>query len=171
MLTYNEYLKVGIADYKITLNGGLLTLGLGSCVAVCIYDVYTGRGGLAHIMLPNKNPGSNPPHTSRLKYADIALPEMIDEMISLGSQKINLRAVIVGGGNMFINSSTPAEQGVGHRNQESVKKILSSYSIPIVAQDVGGNIGKTVYFDLKNGDVYVKKGVDIEQLYKGYALK
>lgn len=168
MLTYNEYIKVGIADYKISLDGpGILTLGLGSCVGVCIYDVYTNAGGLAHIMLPYKPDDLNISERSRLKYADIAIPEMIDKMIECGCKKLNLRAVIVGGGNMFSNSSTQLGDTIGYRNYQSVCSILSQYSIPIVAKDIGGNIGKTVYFSLEKGDVYVKKGLEIEQLYKG----
>ena len=169
MLTFNEYTKVGIADYKICNDeSGLLTLGLGSCVGICLYDAYTKIGGLAHIMLPSKPKDIVVTERSKLKYADIALPEMIDEMLKIGCKKIDLRAVIVGGGNMFLNSNLALEQTIGYRNYESVIEILAKYSIPIVAKDIGGSIGKTVYFNLKNGDVYVKKGLDVEQLYKGY---
>lgn len=171
MLTYNEYVKVGIADYKICKDEpGILTLGLGSCVGICLYDAYTNIGGLAHIMLPNKPEDNIVSERSRLKYADIALPEMINKMLEMGCRKLNLRAVIVGGGNMFLNSSMPLEQTIGYRNYQSVCNILSKYSIPIVAKDIGGSIGKTVYFSLESGDVYVKKGLEIEQLYKGYVI-
>lgn len=168
MLTYSNYVKVGIADYKISANpNGLLTLGLGSCVGICIYDIKTQIGGMAHIMLPSSHE-FKVLKGSENKYADIAIPNMVKEMESMGCKKSNFRAVIVGGGNMFLNSPIPIEQGIGYRNQISVKKILSSLSIPIVAQDLGGNIGKTVYFHLEHGDVYVKKGIDVELLYKGF---
>lgn len=168
MLTYSDYVKVGIADYKISVNpNGLLTLGLGSCVGICLYDVKTRIGGMAHIMLPDSTE-FKVLKGSENKYADIAIPNMVKEMESMGCRRSNFRAVIVGGGNMFINSPIPQEQGVGYRNQLSVKNILSSLSIPVVAQDLGGNIGKTVYFHLECGDVYVKKGLDVELLYKGF---
>ncbi len=46
---------VGIGEYLVDKNPGILiTLGLGSCVAVCIRDkVKGGIGGLVHVMLPD----------------------------------------------------------------------------------------------------------------------
>ncbi len=49
-----EQMKVGIADYKIgTSPQKLITLGLGSCVGIALYDKVKKVGGLSHIMLPD----------------------------------------------------------------------------------------------------------------------
>ena len=164
-ISCNAYSKVGIADYKINVNQeGLVTLGLGSCVGICIFDIHKRVGGLAHVMLPD-SPSDNDSEKSKLKYTQYTLPKMIDEMIALGCSKMNMRAVLVGGGNMFLNTKITLENSIGYRNLQSVQQILNQYSIPVVAQDVGGNVGKTVYFDLDEGDVYVKIGLDIYKLY------
>ena len=49
-----EIEKVGMADLKICkAPNALTTLGLGSCVGICLWDTASGIGGLAHIMLPD----------------------------------------------------------------------------------------------------------------------
>lgn len=168
MLDFNECIKVGIADYKIaSAPSKLVTLGLGSCVGVCIYDISKRTGALVHILLPSKNDYVTK-HSVDLKYADIAIPVVIEEMLSLGCRIKNMRAVVVGGGNMFKFDGKPLSESIGYKNQDSVKKILNSYNIPIVREDTGGELGKTVFFDTSTGDVYVKIGLETTKIYKGY---
>ena len=40
---------------------------------------------------------------------------------------------------------------IGQRNVESVRQVLRSLRIPIIAEDVGSNYGRTLYFNLSNG--------------------
>nr|MBO2470888.1 chemotaxis protein CheD [Bacillota bacterium] len=47
-------IKVGMADLQVAkAPDRLVTVGLGSCVAVCIYDPTAKVAGLAHVMLPS----------------------------------------------------------------------------------------------------------------------
>lgn len=168
MLDFNDCIKVGIADYKIiSTPGKMVTVGLGSCVGVCIYDIRKKIGGLAHILLPTKQA-----HVLKkdadLRSADVAVPKMIEEMVSMGCDIKHFRAVLVGGGNMFIYQGKDVKETIGYKNQQSVKKVLSEYRIPIVCDDMGGTVGKTVFFDTENGDVYVRAGVDLVRIYKGF---
>lgn len=168
MLNFNKCIKVGIADYKISENQeAIVTLGLGSCVGICIHDASLRIGGLAHILLPYSQDFILTKDVC-LKYADVALPMMIEELISLGGNIKNMRAIIVGGGNMFKTDNKDITESIGFKNQKSVKEVLHSYRIPIVCEDVGGEVGKTVFFDTATGDVFVKMGVDVKKIYKGY---
>lgn len=45
---------------------------------------------------------------------------------------------------------------IGERNVDSVREILRSFRIPVIAEDVGANYGRTVYFDLSNGMMKVQ---------------
>lgn len=165
MLDFNSCEKIGIADYKISKSPAqMVTLGLGSCVGICIYDVEKKIGGFAHILLPSKK-DYNIKSDTDLKYADVALPKMIEEMINLGCQIKNLRAVIAGGGNMFSDNEKNIKNTIGYKNQEAVRVILKNYRIPLVCDDTGGNMGKTVFFDTLQGDVYVKVGIEIKKIY------
>lgn len=45
---------------------------------------------------------------------------------------------------------------IGDRNVEVTKKTLKSLGIPIVAEDVGGNIGRTIEFFSEDGMLRIR---------------
>ena len=93
---------VGIAELKTAGSGETLTsLGLGSCVAVAIYDRQMRIGALAHVMLPSKDFGKRREGENMLKYADIAVPEALSLLESKGCNRIFMEAKIAGGACMF----------------------------------------------------------------------
>ncbi|AZT89780.1 chemotaxis protein CheD [Caldicellulosiruptor changbaiensis] len=149
-----ETIKVGMADLNVTKYPNILTtLGLGSCVGVCVYDSKNKIIGMIHIMLPYswgvKN-NSNP-----AKFADTGIPLLIEKMESLGSQKKDMVAKLAGGAQMF--EVTRSEfMNIGKRNVEAAKKILDELKIPIVAEDTGGNYGRTIIFYSEDGRLEIK---------------
>ena len=53
-------IRVGIADLNVTFEPRkLITVGLGSCIGIAIYDMNVKIGGLAHIMLPDSTQFNN----------------------------------------------------------------------------------------------------------------
>ena len=57
--------NVGIGEYRVARPPAVLvSLGLGSCVGVALYDPERKVGGLAHIMLPSSN-GAGGDHKPR----------------------------------------------------------------------------------------------------------
>lgn len=81
-----ELIKVGMADLKVIKHPGVLTtLGLGSCVGICLYDPVTKVTGMAHIMLPSSQSIRN--NSNPAKFADTAFDLMLSEMIKLGAEK------------------------------------------------------------------------------------
>jgi len=82
----NEYIKVGMADFKIGAGDDVLvTLGLGSCVGIVLYDKFKRIGGMAHIMLPSSKEIRN--NANRAKFADTALDEMLFEIVKKRSHQ------------------------------------------------------------------------------------
>jgi len=45
---------------------------------------------------------------------------------------------------------------IGERNAEAVKQTLSSFRIKLLAEDTGGNFGRTIEFYTENGQLYVR---------------
>lgn len=150
-----EPIKVGIADLKVsTAPNKIVTNALGSCVAIVLYDVVHRIGGLAHILLPNtafSKIRSNP-----AKFADTAVPELLSMMKQLGATKPTVSAKIIGGAQMFANVLVEPLGNIGQRNVQAVKEALAKENINILAEDTGGDCGKSVEFDLANGDVIVR---------------
>lgn len=157
-------LKIGIADANVVSSPDkLVTIGLGSCVGIAIYDKSKAIGGLAHIMLPDSTQFNN--INNPLKFADLAIPILVDKMIKQGALKSNLKAKIAGGASMFNFSDKSMVMDIGNRNSESVKKTLAKLCIPLIGEDVGGNKGRTVIFDTSNGTVQIKTvGVGTKEL-------
>jgi chemotaxis protein CheD len=97
------------------------------------------------------------------KFADTAIPGMIEDLGRLRGRNLKLRltAKVVGGASMF--QVGPALD-VGQRNQDAVEQILSDLGIPILARDVGGGTGRRVTLDTASGMVAIRipGGADYE---------
>lgn len=160
----NNEVRVGIADLNIAAPPEkLITVGLGSCVGIAIYDASSKVGGLAHIMLPDSTQFSNV--NNPMKFADLAIPILLERMEQKGALKRNLKAKIAGGASMFNFSDKSMIMDIGNRNGISVKKVLKEIGIPIIGEDTGGNKGRTMIFDTINGVVQIKTvGIGIKEI-------
>ncbi|MFZ7104618.1 MAG: chemotaxis protein CheD [Peptococcaceae bacterium] len=150
-----ENIKVGMADWAVCkAPQKLVTTGLGSCVGICLADSLIKICGLAHIMLPDSAQARN--NQNRAKYADTAITDMIAKMVSLGADEHRITAKIAGGAQMFNFAGTSSIMRIGERNVEAVKTKLSSHKIKIIAEDTGGNFGRTITFNPDNGELHIK---------------
>ncbi len=156
---------VGIGEMKITDSPHLIrAVGIGSCVAVALYDRDARIGGLAHIMLPCAEESRDTANPAR--FADTAIDMMLDGMMRRGAQIQNTRAKMFGGANMFPEIiSSNSNMDVGKKNILAVRQKLKKQGIEIVAEEVGGHIGRTVLFDSKNGSVLVRTAQLSEREY------
>jgi len=156
--------RVGIAELSVTTSPNkLITIGLGSCIGIALYDKYSCIGGLAHIMLPDSTAFSNIKNT--IKFADLAIPILLKEMEKQGASIKNIKAKIAGGASMFNFQDKSMIMDIGNRNGFAVKSTLQEKSIPIIAEDIGGNKGRTMIFDTYNGVVQIKTvGLGIKEI-------
>ena len=150
-----ELIKVGMADYKVgCYPASLISYGLGSCIGIAIYDPITKIGGLAHIMLPDSKQARSTENLA--KFADTCLPIMLEAMIKLGAMKSRLTAKIAGGAQMFAFTNSTDIMRVGERNAEAVRAVLKKLDIRLIADDTGGNYGRTVELKLDTGILKIK---------------
>ncbi len=150
-----ELIKVGMADLKAGKSpDSIISYGLGSCVGIALYDPQAKVGGLAHIMLPDSTQARATDNTA--KFADTALPVLLDQVLALGGSRNRLTAKIAGGSQMFSFAQATDVMRIGDRNAEAVKAVLKSLSIRLVAEDVGGNYGRTVELLLDSGIFVIK---------------
>lgn len=147
----SEVTRVKIAGLNVIKNEGKLLTTLGSCVGICLYDQKNKIAGMSHIMLPemlgeDKNPN---------KYADKAIPNLINMMKKSGANKKNIVAKISGGAVMFNLPQLKYLSKIGENNIIAVKKILKELGIRIISEDTGGSFGRNVYFDAQNGEIEI----------------
>ena len=152
----SDLLVVGISDYKLARYPNVfVTYALGSCVGICLYDKQTKVGGLSHIMLPESSMFKNN-EINRMKFADTAIVDLVQNLVKLGADRRKLTAKIAGGAQMFEVQQGSLVGTIGDRNTASVKNTLYGLKIPILAEDTGLNYGRTVYFDLETGIMKVQ---------------
>ncbi|MFZ5966566.1 MAG: chemotaxis protein CheD [Bacillota bacterium] len=151
----SELIKVGMADLNtIKHPGTLTTLGLGSCVGITLYDPITKIAGLAHIMLPSSKTIRN--NNNPAKFADTGITLLLEKVISLGANKNRLVSKIAGGAQMFSFSNKNDIMKIGERNTIATKEILGELGVPIIAEDTGGNFGRTIELYSDTGILLVK---------------
>lgn len=129
----------------------LVTLALGSCVGVALWDASRRRGALAHVMLPS--PTAHEPGGHLTRFASHAIPAMAAALGGTGSVS-PLVAKVVGGAAMFSGDTLHA--GIGERNVTEVRRQLALLCIPIVAEDTGGSCARTAAFHLDTGMLMVR---------------
>ena len=122
---------------------------LGSCIAVCVFDVTAGVGGLSHFVLPG--PGGDLP----ARAGDTAVPLLVDEVCSRGAHRSRLQAKLFGGAT--ISSAFNDKVPLGARNAEAARRALQKLHIDVIAEDLGGRRGRKVVFFPATGAVLVKE--------------
>ena len=149
-------INVGMAEMAVLRDSGeLCSLGLGSCVAVCLYDPPTKVAGMAHIMLPDSERSLD--LGNKGKFADLAIPLLISQMTDLGADSQRLLAIIVGGAEMFtFPGRSYSALRIGERNIASVKALLEELHIPIIGESVAGKQGKSVFFNVSTCIIQVR---------------
>lgn len=148
-------IRVRVADYAVTTGEKTLTtIGLGSCVAIALYDPTARIGGLAHILLPDESMARD--RSNPAKFPASAVPLLLSEMVRLGAESLRVNAKIVGGASMFANLLPTGGINVGERNVAAVKQALADAGVPVVAEDTGSDHGRSVYFHLADGRLEVR---------------
>lgn len=155
-----EKIKVGMADLNVvTAPGVLVSLGLGSCIGVALYDETVKVAGLAHIMLPSSKAIKN--NENKAKFADTAIFQLIEMMTVIGARRDRLKAKIAGGAQMFAFNSNSYNSllKIGERNIMSSLGVLEELKIPVIGRDTGGNYGRTVELYSDTG-IFLIKTID-----------
>lgn len=143
---------VGISELAVVAGQvTLVTLGLGSCVAIALYAAEHQVGGLAHVLVPH-SPHASTPHG---KVPSLAVPAMVARMRELGVSG-PIEARLVGGASMFGALLPPGNPGLGARNVIAARAACLAAELSIVAEVTGGECGRSVFFDVETGRVQVR---------------
>lgn len=141
-------------------NAVLVTLGLGSCVAIMLHDPGACAGAMAHILLPSRSLArdtSNP-----AKFPDTAVPLLVERLVALGADPRRLVAKLAGGASMFAQLMLPGAVQMGERNVVAAREALRRAGIPVAREAVGGGAGRSVRFSVTDGRVEIRSvGADV----------
>jgi len=158
-----KVLRVRISEHLLARESERLkSYGLGSCIGLVIYEPHKKIGAMAHILLPR--PGNSHVREKSAKYAASAVAVLITELREAGCDPSHLRAKMAGGANMFPRKFNPAPEraerpgsSIGERNTRAVRRALARKKIRLVAEEVGGEQGRTIEFNPRTGELLVYK--------------
>ena len=145
---------VRIAAHAVARGSGrLVTIGLGSCVAIAMHDARFRVAGLAHVLLPDPSTARDASNPAR--FAQTAVPFLVAEMQAMGARGA-ITAKIAGGAALFGSMLGAVGGQVGARNVIAARAALTAAGIPLVGEEVGGNAGRSVSFDVNTGTLTVR---------------
>lgn len=150
-------IKLLPGEYFVASGKLLLVTVLGSCVAACIRDRFTGVGGMNHFMLPDG--GGSGVVSGSARYGTYAMELLINRLLKSGARRNQLEAKVFGGGRVMQELTGSR---VGDRNVEFVFDFLKAEGIPVASKDVLGTYARKVYFFPDSGRVRLKKLFDLK---------
>jgi len=150
-------ITVGIADCQSSNQQGdtLVTHALGSCVAVAVHDKTAGVAGLLHIMLPESTLNREKARTQPFMFADTGISQLFDMVQAKGADKKRLTVRLIGGAQVMDPNGV---FNIGKRNHLACRKALWAAGVMVQAEEVGGNISRTVRLDVRTGDLFWNSG-------------
>jgi chemotaxis protein CheD len=157
-------IRVGISEIKTASHPEILSsVGLGSCVGICLYDSVVKVGGMAHVLLPDSKNGKRDGNPG--KFADTAINALLQKVGEEGGSMKNIKAKLVGGASMFSTSdSDDSTFSMGPKNVKAAKNILNIKGIKLDGEDTGGFQGRTVEFHVGTGRVIIKTMVGTTEI-------
>lgn len=147
----SDLLVAGIGEMVLTADPaiGLVAYGLGSCVALSLWDGRAKVGALAHFMLPSGS-GSG----GAVKFVDSGLPTLLSAFEARGGNVRTAQLKAAGGAAMLAINAGTLE--IGRRNSEALLAALGARGLRLAATDFGGSAGRTVQLEVPTGRLHIK---------------
>ena len=155
-----EKIVIYPGEYFVSSRPVMINTLLGSCVAACLFDPVNRVLGMNHFLLSNRSyqTDSSVFATPSGRYGVHAMELLINQMIKQGADRKYLKAKAFGGASLQGFGTSAVEQtSIGEANQRFVEEYLETENIPLLAKDLGGSRGRTIYFVSLDYSVYVRK--------------
>jgi chemotaxis protein CheD len=135
---------------------GVATI-VGSCVAACVRNTRTGVGGMNHFMLP---PAAAPGGDDDERDGADTMERLVNAVLAHGcGERSRLELKLVGGSRL--NSGAP---DTGARAIHFARRFAAAARLTVVAEDVGGLLGRDVIYWPGTGQLQIRKLRGIQTL-------
>jgi len=152
-------LVAGIGEMVLSTDARahLVAYGLGSCIALAVWDPKAKVGGLAHFMLPSGPHSSGSP----VKFIDTGLDVYLKALEAKGA--VLNRCVIKAAGAAAM-LTVGGGLAIGKRNSESLATALAERGLSMAATALGGSAGRTVQLEVGDGRFLIKSLSSVTEL-------
>jgi chemotaxis protein CheD len=130
-----------------------VVVGVADCQISKSRDPVAGVGGLLHYMLPESaispaKAGENP-----YMFADTGIPLLFRRAYEYGAEKRRLVVRVAGGAQVMDSEGI---FNIGKRNYLALRKVLWKAGVLVQAEDVGGNVPRTVRLEVGSGRFWLR---------------
>src|SRR5262249_2158436 len=138
----------------------LVTYALGSCIGVAVYDPVAGVGGLLHFMLPDSSIDPGRRAETPFKFADTALPLLLERMGRAGACKRGMVVRIAGAAQMMDPTRV---FDIGRRNYQALRKLLWKTGLLVHGEAIGGAVSRSVRLEVGSGRFWLREAGGADQ--------
>ncbi len=146
-------IAITAGEHAVDRAPAVLETFLGSCVGLALYDKENQIGGLLHVILPEGMARKEREHPAA--YVRSGVPFLLETLRAAGADCRNLVAALAGGAHIRDLTGGPG-LGVGKRNVEAARSAMQEHGIPVVFEEVEGDVGRLMSFRLSDGQVKVR---------------
>lgn len=144
------FLKPG--ELFMTKEPAVVSTVLGSCISATFYDSKTQFAAICHALLPNG------PLDNGFKYVDSTLLYIVDAIRKQGITMSMCEVKLFGGADVLLPRSDQSNSlSIGQKNIAMAHELFGQHGIEIKSADIGGILGRKLFFNTHTGDVFVKK--------------
>ncbi|HEX9079499.1 MAG TPA: chemotaxis protein CheD [Desulfuromonadaceae bacterium] len=152
------HLKPGEAH--LTDRGELVVTVLGSCLSVTMFSSRKRLAGICHSLLPEcgKPERCGGECGEGYKYVACSIRQMAAAFERFAVPREEIEVKCFGGADMFARrDSRPELLSIGRQNILMAGRVIAAEGLRLKAQDVGGLLGRKVFFYTHSGEVLLKR--------------
>jgi chemotaxis protein CheD len=173
-MKYNIISEVDIflmpGELHVTQQPTVISTLLGSCVSVVLYHKPTGLAAISHAQIPQAKTGKcsvhcparcnqNSDEKNEFRYVTCSTRFMLEKFAADGIDYRTIDVKIFGGSNVLGNITGNT---IGDQNIAMIHSLIEQFNLRVISNDTAGNVGRTIYFYTKNGDVLVRKHIGVK---------
>jgi len=152
------YLKPG--DMHFSAEQNVVITVLGSCLSVTMFSRSRGLGGICHSLLPQCDGQTRclGECLEGFKYVACSIRRMVRLFDRQRVRRSDIEVKCFGGADMFTKTiDRPGLASIGRQNITAAEQVLKSEGLKMHAVDVGGLLGRKIYFYTDTGEVLLKR--------------
>ena len=120
---------------------------LGNCVAVTFFDQNRCFGGMNQFVFPKTSRRED----MTAQYGNVGI--RFKMLLDLGARREGMVAHIVGGAECDIFN----DEGLGSKNVRLARMLLEQLRVPVISEDVGGQMGRKVIYHSATNEMIIFK--------------
>ncbi len=154
----SNVVAVGLGEFAVSDNRRdvIKTYGLGSCIAVIVYNRRRRYAGLLHVVYPDSAGNETRANNQPAYYVNTGVPLFLKKMGLPGNgNKRDVLVRLAGGANVM---DTQGRFNIGKRNTLAVKRELWKVGLGVYSEDIGGTISRTTWIDVSTGEMTISSG-------------